>query len=545
MCECPSSRLVDFGSGGRHHDVAPEVWLKEFVVAQALSVDRSISLSKTDFTNCKTCAGFAWLAKHRPEHVPVETDPGIIRRASAGDEVELLARRLFPDGELIDTEDMAEAVDLTRAAIAAGAASLFQATVWTERGLFARADVLTRAGDRWILNEVKATASIKSEHIVDATFQAIAFMEAGFDIAEVRLIHLARDFRRDGEPQPEQMLASADITARVQRRLVAVDAGIERARAVIQNPVRPGVCLCDMGTRGQRCPTFAHFHPEQPSGNTIYDLGSINNQTIGEAITRGVVHLVDWPAEIDLLPRQRLQIEVLRRGDAHLDRRRVRQVLDRMRFPLHFLDYETFQTAVPLFDGCGPWAQIPFQFSLHVVEAGGTLRHREFLWTDRRESPVPVLVDQVRRAIGPTGSVVVWNQAFESARNRELAEMVPEAADFLHGVNDRMIDLMDVVREGYWVHPDFNGSASIKKVLPVVAPELAYEFLEIGDGAKASERWFEAVMGDPLAMTDDERHVVFDALRRYCRQDTLALVRIREHLRHLVEESPNVPGISG
>jgi hypothetical protein len=141
--------------------------------------------------------------------------------------------------------------------------------------------------------------------------------------------------------------------------------------------------------------------------------------------------------------------------------------------------------------------------------------------------------------------VVVWNQAFEGARNRELTEMVPAAADFLLGVNDRMIDLMEVVREGHWVHPDFNGSASIKKVLPVVAPELAYEFLEIGDGAKASERWFEAVLGDPLAITDGERHDVFDALRRYCRQDTLALVRIREHLLHMVGESPNISGTSG
>ena len=521
------------------------MWSKEVVVAQALSVDRTISLSKTDFTNCKVCAGFAWLAKHQPEAVPVETDPGIIRRASAGDEVELLARRLFPDGVLIDTGDIAEAVDLTRAAIAAGVAAIFHATACTERGLLAQAAVLTRAGDRWILHEVKATASIKSDHIADATFQAIAFREAGFDIAEVRLIHLARGFRRDGEPRPEDVLVSTDITAKVHRRLAAVDAGIERAREVIQNPGPAGVCLCDMGTRGQRCPTFAHFHPEHPSGNTIYDLGSINTRTIGEAIARGVIQLVDWPDEIGLLARQRLQIEVLRRGEAHLDRDRVRQVLDRMRFPLHFLDYETFQTAVPLFDGCGPWAQVPFQFSLHVVETTGTLTHREFLWTDRRASPVPALVDQVRRGIGPVGSVVVWNQAFEGARNRELAEMGPAAADFLLGVNDRMIDLMEVVREGHWVHPDFNGSASIKKVLPVVAPELAYEFLEIGDGAKASERWFEAVLGDPLAITDGERHDVFDALRRYCRQDTLALVRIREHLLHMVGESPNISGTSG
>lgn len=518
-----------------------KVGKRKLVVLQPAIVDQAIYLSKTDFTNYKTCAGFAWLAKHQPRHVPVETDPGIIRRTNAGDEIELVARELFPNGLLIDTEDMAEAVLLTERAIAAGTSTIFQATVWTDRGLLARADILTRMGDRWILSEVKATASIKSEHIGDATFQAIAFMEAGFDIAEVRLVYLAREFRRSGEPPADRLLTSADITVRVQRRTAAIHADIERARELVLNPLVPAICLCDMGTRGQRCPTFSHFHPEWPSGNTIYDLGSINNKTIGEAIARGVVDLVDWPEDIKLLPRQRLQIDVLKRGQAHLDPRQVRQLLDRMQFPLHFLDYETFQTAVPLFDGCGPWAQVPFQYSLHVVEADGSITHREFLWTDRHDCPVPALVAQVQHDIGSAGSVVVWNQPFEETRNREMADLVPEAADFLLDVNSRMIDLMDVVRKGLWVHPDFNGSASIKKILPVVAPDLAYDFLDIGDGAQASERWFEAVMGDPLAMTERERSNIFAALRIYCRHDTLALVRIWQHLHRLVAAGSALP----
>lgn len=505
------------------------------MVQHAAIVDQAIYLSKTDFTNYKTCAGFAWLARHRPEHVLPETDPGVIRRTNAGDEVELIARDLVPGGVLIDTDDPTEATERTREAIAAGAGTIFRATVCTGRGLLAQSGMLTRAGDRWVLSEVKATTSIKSEHIADAAFAAATFMEAGFDIAEVRLVHLDRSYRRRGAPLTGQLLASTDITARVHRRLPAMLVEIERARAVIQDPEVPGVCLCDMGTRGQRCPTFDHFHPDVPRGNTIYDLGSINNKTIGEAITRGVVHLADWPDDIELLPRQRLQIEVLKRGEAHLDLRRVRQLLGNMRFPLHFLDYETFQTAVPLFDGCGPWAQIPFQYSLHIVEADGSIHHRDFFWTDRHECPVPVLVEQLRRDIGPDGSVIVWNQGFEETRNREMAELVPAAADFLLDANSRMIDLMDVVRKGLWVHPDFNGSASIKKILPVVVPELAYEFLDIGDGAVASERWYEAVMGDPQAMTDRERLDIFAALRIYCRHDTLALVRIWQHLRHLAE----------
>ncbi len=404
------------------------------------------------------------------------------------------------------------------------------------RGVVARADILTRAGGQWALCEVKAATSIKSEHIADAAFQAVVFTRAGFDLVGVRLVHLSRAYRRSGPPTAAQMLVALDVTERVHRRMAAMEGEIERARTALGDPHTPGVCLCDMGTRGTRCPTFDHFHPGWPSGDTIYDLGSINTRTIGEAIARGVVRLADWPDDIAVLPRQRLQIDVLKRGEAHLDRRRIRHLLDGLRFPLHFLDYETFQTAVPVFDGCAPWAQVPFQYSLHVVEADGSTAHREFLWTDRGACPVPALVRQLRREIQPGGSVIVWNQPFEAARNREMAELVPEAADFLLDVNERMIDLMDVVKKGWWVHPNFNGSASIKKVLPVVAPELAYELLDIGDGAAASETWFAAVMGDPEAMTDDERAAVFAALRIYCRRDTEALIRILRRLETLVEE---------
>ena len=507
-------------------------------MAQTAAFDRAIYLSKSDFTNYLCCAGFAWLAKHQPHLVPRETDPGTMRRIASGIEVELLARELFAGGVHIDTRDMAEAVALTNAAITEGATTLYQATVRTARGLLARADVLTRHGDRWMLGEVKSTTSIKKEHIADAAFQTIAFAEAGFDIAETRLIHLNKDYRRTGELLPSPLLVGHDVGVKVQNILPQVEGEIANALESLLNPGLEPVCLCDMGTRNQRCPTFAHFHPDIPNGNTVYDLGGVRAKALGEALARGIVNLVDWPADISVSASQQRQIEVLRSGEAHVDRRQIQLLLDRLEYPLHFLDYETFQTAIPLFDGMGPWAQAPFQYSIHIVDADGASHEREFLWTEPRANPIPSLVERLRTDIGPGGTVLVWNQGFEESRNREMAGMIPEAAEFLLGINARMVDLMDVVRKGAWVDPAFNGSASIKKVLPVVDPALAYELLDIGDGSVAAERWFEAVMGDSAAMTDTEREAIFDALRVYCRHDALAMVRIWEHLHQLVRTRP-------
>jgi hypothetical protein len=458
-----------------------------------------------------------------------------MRRIASGIEVELLARELFAGGVHIDTRDMAGAVALTNAAIAEGATTLYQATVWTARGLLARADVLTRHDNRWILGEVKSTTSIKKEHIADAAFQTIAFAEAGFDIAETRLIHLNKDYRRTNVLTLTKLLMSHDVSAKVQKILPQIQGEIALALESVQDLDHVPACLCDMGTRNQRCPTFSHFHPEIASVDTVYNLVGVRAKALGEARARGIVNLVDWPADISVSASQQRQLEALRSGEAHVDRRQIQLFLDQLEYPLHFLDYETFQTAIPLFDGMGPWAQTPFQYSIHILNADGSSHERQFLWTEPRANPIPSLVERLRTDIGPRGTVLVWSQAFEESRNREMAVVVPEAAVFLLGVNARMVDLMDVVSTGAWVDPAFNGSASIKKVLPVVDPALAYESLQISDGSAASEQWFEAVMGESTAMTDTERFVIFDALRVYCRHDTLAMVRIWQHMYRLVE----------
>jgi hypothetical protein len=145
---------------------------------------------------------------------------------------------------------------------------------------------------------------------------------------------------------------------------------------------------------------------------------------------------------------------------------------------------------------------------------------------------VAPLVESLRADIADAGSVLVWWKGFEGSRNRELAEAVPDMAGFLHGLNERMVDLMEPVSTGMWVHPAFCGSTSIKKVLPVVAPELAYDQLEIGHGAVATLRWKQCVVDDtPPEGVDPE--VEFDNLRAYCRRDTLGMVRIWQHLRAL------------
>lgn len=491
----------------------------------------------------RACPAWAWSLAHQPEIVPPDPEP-TRRREQETRRVAAVARRLHPGGVAIVADDPVEAARATEDALAAGATTIFDAAALAPSGLFARADLLIREGDGWALIVVDAGTSPSAERRFDAAFRAIAFAEAGYRVDRVAIQHVDRGYRRNGRLDLDRLFALDEVPScwRAERHdevLAAIDAA-RHALARLECPR----CDCDRTTRGRRCPTFAHFHPDFPAGGTVYDLVSINRQRLTEALDRGVRRLVDWPADLKLSARQRWQVETARAGRERIRRDRLRAFVDSVRFPCWFLDYETFQTPVPLFAGTWPWQQVPFQYSIHVLHENGAIEHREFLWTDAGEPPIVPLVEALREDIDDDGSVLVWWKGFEGSRNLELAEAVPHLAEFLHDLNDRMVDLMEPISRGLWIHPAFGGSTSIKKVLPVVAPELAYDGLEIGHGAVAALRWKQCVVDDAPPDGVDPGQA-FDHLRAYCRRDTLGMVRIWQHYRELAGVGAPEPILAG
>ena len=108
---------------------------------------------------------------------------------------------------------------------------------------------------------------------------------------------------------------------------------------------------------------------------------------------------------------------------------------------------------------------------------------------------------------------------------QDLIDALPEHAAALAGVKARLFDLLPVVRNNYY-HPEFRGSFSIKSVLPAMVPGAGYDALAIADGQTAAAHYALALKSAEPA----ERERTFEALRAYCKQDTLAMVELRRAL---------------
>lgn len=182
-----------------------------------------------------------------------------------------------------------------------------------------------------------------------------------------------------------------------------------------------------------------------------------------------------------------------------------------------------------MFDDASPYQQIPFQFSLHILRSmNAKPEHRQFL-AEGTTDPRPEFMRQLHTDLPETGSVVTYNASFETGRLKECCELLPELKPWLRKVTPRIVDLLLPFRGFRYYHPQQDGSASMKAVLPALTG-LGYDKLTIQEGGAASREFLRVMFGD---VTAAERCRVRQDLQEYCRLDTLGMVQIIDQLKRL------------
>jgi hypothetical protein len=492
-------------------------------------------ISKTQFLHYLHCPKYFWLEKHKPEVIDaVQISDFQQQIIDQGIEVEQWARKLYPTGKLVTSREL-EAVEETKQYLENGHTVIFQATFLAE-DLYAMVDVLEwdSAQECWIINEVKGTTSKETKkevHYQDATFQKIVLEKAGLRIGKVQLIELNKEFVKNGDVDPVFLLKKTDISEEVTLLEPEILLQIADAKRLLERATEPPDCECVYKGREHHCPTFAYCHPHIPE-YSVHDICRIgaSPKKLQEMIDNGWFHITDVPEEFELSPTQSPQVHVTRTNTTIIENKKIQTELSAIQYPIYFLDYETYPAAIPVFDGCRPFQQVPFQYSLHILHApDAELIHKEFLSTDTH-NPMHNLTKRLREDMGDEGSVVVWNKKFEGKCNEELAALCPELATFFHSINNRFYDLMEIFSKQLFVHKDFKGSYSIKAVLSVLVPHLSYTGLDIRDGGMACSAWRHMIFE-----TNDapEKLAIGTHLKKYCELDTLAMVEILRALQKL------------
>ncbi len=483
----------------------------------------SYRLSKSRFVAGWQCPRFLWWKVHEPEAAELELDIVARDRIEQGNEVGFLAQQRYPGGVLVDRpyDDMEGKLRDTRAALDEGAPAIFEAAFY-EDDVFVAVDVLERVGDAFRLIEVKSTTSVHDKHVVDAAIQTHVARRAGLDVREVVLMHVDRDYRH---PDVGDLFVQEDVTAAVEDFLPGVPGMIRDQLALLAGP-DPGPCIGEHCAAAEDCPFKERCWPQAP--DHVRRLHRVGLAKAFRLMEQGIHTFGDVQADTPLGAPARRQLEAWRTGRMVVEPG-LADALAPFRGRVGFLDFESVARVIPVWAGVAPWGIVPVQFSYHERAPDGSLSHTAWL-AEGPEDPRPglarALVDATRRA-----DVVATYSGYEHRCIGVLEEAVPELAAELARLDDRLRDLLPVVRD-HIAHPDFGGSFSIKDVLGPLAGDLSYDGLEVSDGQVASVELARLLLrGD--RMTPEERDAKRAALLQYCHMDTYAMVRLLERLEEL------------
>jgi len=482
------------------------------------------NLSKSKYQSGLQCKKKLWLdINDREKASPLsKADERIFEQ---GTEVGIEARKIFPGGLLIeyDRNNPSSSVEKTTEAIKHGPKVLFEGAFIFD-DVLVLADVLLKNNDNsWDLIEVKSTTSVKPLHISDLAIQKYVIKGAGLKVNNTHLMHLNS---KCVYPDLGNLFVIEDVSEEVDELFKSVPQNVAIFKDIISLQDEPAVAIGPQCNDPYDCP-FKEYCWEFVGNRAVFDIPGLNRNKKVILQDKGILTLEQLPQDFPLSDTQWDYVYRILNKDTYIDVDGIREKLNELEYPIYFLDFETYNPAIPRLDGMGPYNQFPFQYSCHVLGENGELDHYEYLHTENTDPRKP-LAEMLLGSISGAGSVVAYFAGFEKSVLENLCGCFPEHIAQLQSIIDRLWDQLDIFKYHY-KHYAFGGTNSLKSVLPVVVPELSYEELGVQGGTDAQAVW------DEMINTDDEeqKERMKKELKEYCRMDTLAMVEIHKKIQNI------------
>lgn len=521
--------------------------LLDLTVANIIGEDSINSTQQATLTKSKYLSGLQchkrlWYEKNYPGRAS-NISRSQQRKLDQSKEVGILARDYFPEGVLINTIDPLISIEQTEEAITRGDTCIFEAS-FMFNDVLVKCDILQKEANSWRIVEVKsstvktwlrASEKEKKKYLNDLAIQKYVLTGHGLSISKTELMLI--NSKACVYPDLSNLFTIEDVTDQVDFLMDDVDSNVETFKTVLGGDVEPNILIGEQCEKPYPCP-FKEYCWQSVPEKSIFTIPRLGWNKKDDLTIKGIFDLEDVPVDYPLSQKQRAYVNSVIDKQPEIDNAAIKRLISNLEYPIHFLDFETDNPAIPRFDGLRPYQQFPFQYSCHVLHSDGTVEHYEYLHTDTTDPRKP-LVESLLECVDPQGSIVVYNANFEKGVLENLALSFPEYTSTFEAMIDRLWDQLDIFKNHY-THPDFCGSNSLKNVFPVLVPSLRHENLDIHDenldvydenldvrdGLEA-----QAVWNLMLNTTDEtEKDKMIEQLKAYCELDTLATLEIHKVL---------------
>ncbi len=486
-------------------------------------------LSKSTFLRGLKCEKSLYLHKYFYK-LKDSIDPQQEAIFSQATNVGILAQSLFPEGVDASPESVfnfQQSVLDTISHLEDGERIIYEAAFQYNRVL-AALDILVRDEDGWKAYEVKSSTSVSETYIQDAALQYYVITNSGIELKDISIVYINNQYVKNGDIDVHELFTTESVLDRVMEFIPKISNQITAFKKVLQQDSIPDIDIgmycfnpyeCDfMGTCWKHIPEYS-----------VFDISNLYKTKKFELYKKGIVtfNQIDLKNN-NLNANQLLQVTSELNGETYIDKESIHHFLNDLNYPLYYLDFETINPAVPIYENSRPYQLIVFQYSLHVQKKqSGDLHHFEYLAEANSDiDPRIGFVKQLIAECGTSGDVIVYNIGFERGKLQDAIIQFPEYTNELTNIINRLKDLMIPFQQKWYYTPEMKGSYSIKYVLPALVPELSYQDLAIKEGGTASNTFYQMVIGKFKGYIPKTRKDLLE----YCELDTYAMVRILEEL---------------
>lgn len=488
-----------------------------------------MNLSKSKYCEGIQCKKILWLEKYHPEEKEEPSNQSVLEN---GTEVGILAKSLF--GEYIDIEyntDLNKMIADTKKCIKENETCNITEASFLYQNNFCSVDILRKNKNHYEIYEVKSSTEIKDIYIEDASYQYYVLKNLGYQVEKVYIVYLNSHYNRGKELDLQKLFIKKDITGLAKEK--EVQKKINEIEEYMRQTEEPKDRIGLHCTKPYDCPFFSYCTKHLLKPN-VFDIRGMRASTKFKWYDKGIYTFQDLIKE-DLKENYLEQIdhEINNREDK-IKKQEIKNFLETLRYPIYFLDFETFQQAVPMYEGIHPYEQIPFQYSLHYIEKEqGPLKHKEFLAPSGID-PRRLLAESLTKDIPKDVCTLAYNMSFEKNTIKSLANQYPDLSEHLQNIHDNIKDLMQPFIKRDYYTKSMQGSYSIKYVLPALfpnEPSLNYHNLEeVHNGSEAMSAY-----ANMNKLSQEEQEQLRHNLLKYCELDTYAMVKIFEKLEEVIK----------
>ena len=489
-----------------------------------------MNLSKSKYCSAVQCNKMLWLYKNKPEEECSVDNSSVLDN---GTEVGELAKQLL--GESIDIEfnsDLNVMINDTNKHLNDKDIVITEAS-FVYNNNFCSVDLLKVNDNTYEIYEVKSSTEIKDIYLYDISYQYYVLNSLGLNVTKCSIVHINSNYTRVGDLELDKLFNIVDVTDIVLSKQDIVSNKIEEINRYMEQDDEPSERLDIHCVKPYDCPFFNYCtrNIEKPN---VFDIRRMTNKNKFDLYNSGVYKYEDLLKEnINWKFKQQIEYELYDKED-NIDKVMINGFLDTLSYPLYFLDFETYQQSIPMYDNVKPYMQIPFQYSLHYIESvDGELKHTEYLGdgvNDPRRELALRLVNDIPKDV----CTIAYNMMFEKMVIKNLASLFPDLSDHLMNIHDNMKDLMIPFKDRAYYTKDMHGSYSIKYVLPALFPDdpsLNYHNLDmVHNGSEAMNSY-----SNLSSLSKEEQDKLRYNMLKYCQLDTYAMVKIYYKLLEVVK----------